>query len=124
MEKNMFGFFLIGIVPVLEVSSQETYELMAYHLPNQSPESVMPHRKNGLKVLRSNGQPDLFLSYKLNTITAASAFLDVKNTAINLNFELVPYVSTSSDIYGLPNGLCLPGLKNKVLQPLKFMISN
>lgn len=60
----MFGFFLIGIVPVLTISSQETFELTAYNLLNYSLENDIPNREIELKGIQSNTQPDLFLNYK------------------------------------------------------------
>jgi endonuclease/exonuclease/phosphatase family metal-dependent hydrolase len=100
MKKNIFGFFLIGMLSISNISAQETFKVMFYNLLNYPLEDAVPNREDDLEFILSDYQPDLLLVCELNNMTGANNVLDIARTAINTNFVMATYVSNTSDDFG------------------------
>lgn len=106
MKKKIIGFFIIGLLNILNVSAQETFKVMFYNLLNYPLEDAVPNREDDLEFILSDYQPDLFLVCELNNITGATNVLNIAKTSINQDIEMATYASnTSDDTFGDQNDL-------------------
>ncbi|MFC0604978.1 T9SS type A sorting domain-containing protein [Winogradskyella pulchriflava] len=106
MKKTSVCFLILGFLTILNVSAQETFKVMFYNLLNYPLEDAVPNREADLHFILSDYKPDLFLVCELNNITGANNVLNIARSAINSDFEMVTYVSnTSDDTFGDQNDL-------------------
>ncbi|NRD22724.1 T9SS type A sorting domain-containing protein [Winogradskyella litoriviva] len=106
MKKKIFGFFIIILLSLSNVSAQETFKVMFYNLLNYPLEDAVPNRINDLAYILYDYQPDLFLVCELNNISGAVDVLTTAQAAISPDFDMATYVSnTSDDTYGDQNDL-------------------
>lgn len=97
MKKKILGFLTLLLFTLFNVSAQETVKVMFYNLLNYPLEDAVPNRIADLSYILSDYQPDLFLVCELNNIDGAIDVLNTAKSAINSDFEMVTYVSNTSD---------------------------
>ena len=103
MKKNIFGFFLIGMLSILNGSAQEAFKVTHYNSLNYTLEDATPNQEDAIAFILSDFQSNLFF------IAGSHDVLNTIKTAVNSNFEM---------------GLFSIGDRTTISELLKFIISN